>query len=45
RLSTEYYQVVGQWGLIRSAGNVGGYYTLLFRKIKREWVIVSDHSS
>jgi hypothetical protein len=45
KLSSQYYQVVGQWGLIRSAGNVGGYYTLLFRKIKGEWVIVSDHSS
>jgi hypothetical protein len=45
RLSKEYYQVVGQWNLTRSAGNVGGYYTLLFRKIKGEWVIVVDHSS
>jgi len=44
-LSRDYYQVVGQWNLVRSAGNVGGYYTLLFRKIHGEWVIVSDHSS
>jgi len=44
-LSKEYYQVVGQWNLVRSAGNVGGYYTLIFRKIRGEWVIVSDHSS
>ena len=44
-LSRDYYQVVGQWNLVRSAGNVGGYYTLLFRKIRGEWVIVSDHSS
>jgi hypothetical protein len=45
KLSKEYYQVVGQWSLKRSAGDVGGYYTLLFRKIKGEWVIVADHSS
>lgn len=45
KLSKEYYQVVGQWNLKRSAGDVGGYYTLLFRKIKGEWVIVADHSS
>ena len=45
KLSSEYYQVVGQWFLKRSAGDVGGHYTLLFRKIKGEWVIISDHSS
>lgn len=45
RLSKAYYQVVGQWSLKRTAGDVGGYYTLLFRKIRGEWVIVADHSS
>ncbi|HEX5667883.1 MAG TPA: nuclear transport factor 2 family protein [Chitinophagaceae bacterium] len=45
RLSPEYYQVVGKWHLKRTVGDVGGHYTLLFRKINGEWVIVSDHSS
>ncbi len=45
RLSKEYYFVVGKWALKRSAGDVAGSYTLLLRKIKGEWVIVSDHSS
>lgn len=45
RLSNEYFIVVGQWHLRRSAGDVGGYYSLLFRKIKGEWVIVMDHTS
>jgi ketosteroid isomerase-like protein len=45
RLSKDYYQVVGKWQLKRKAGDVGGHYTLLFRKIKGEWKIVSDHSS
>lgn len=45
RLSPEYYQVVGKWHLTRTVGDVGGHFTLLFRKIKGEWVIVSDHSS
>jgi len=45
RLSPEYYQVVGKWFLKRQVGDVGGHYTLLFRKINGEWVIVSDHSS
>ena len=45
RLSPRYFHVVGKWSLKRSAGDVGGHYTLLFRKIRGEWVIVSDHSS
>ena len=45
RLSAEYYFVVGKWHLKRNAGDVGGHYNLLFRKIKGQWVIVADHSS
>ena len=45
RLSKEYYFVVGHWELKRKAGDVGGSYTLLLRKIKGKWVIVCDHSS
>jgi ketosteroid isomerase-like protein len=45
RLSADYYFVVGKWHLKRKAGDVGGVYTLLFRKIAGRWVIVSDHSS
>lgn len=37
--------VIGRWALKRSIGDVGGYYTLLFRKIKGTWVIVVDHTS
>ena len=45
RLSMLYYFVVGKWHLARSIGDAGGYFTLLFKKIKNNWVIVSDHSS
>lgn len=45
RLSPEYYFVVGKWFLTRSIGNVGGHFTLLFRKIKGKWYIIADHSS
>ena len=45
QLSPEYYFVVGKWQLTRKAGDVGGYYNLLFRKIKGKWVIITDHSS
>ena len=44
-LSATTYFVLGKFMLIRSIGNVSGYYTLLFRKMKGQWVIVSDHSS
>jgi hypothetical protein len=40
-----YYTVVGKWFLKRSVGDVGGHYSLLFRRIKGKWVIVLDHSS
>lgn len=45
RLSVLYFSVVGKWHLTRSIGNVGGHFTLLFKKIKNKWLIVSDHSS
>jgi ketosteroid isomerase-like protein len=45
KLSPEYYFVIGKWHLKRTIGDVGGAYTLLFRKIKGVWTIVVDHSS
>ncbi len=45
RLSVTYFFVVGKWHLTRSIGNIGGAFTLLFRKVKNNWVIVADHSS
>jgi len=45
KLSPRYYEVVGKWYLKRSIGDASGHYTLLLRKIKGSWVIVSDHSS
>lgn len=44
-LSEDTYFVVGKFMLQRTIGNLSGYYTLLFKKIKGEWVIVVDHSS
>ena len=45
RLSVLYFSVVGKWHLTRSIGDLGGHFTLLFKKVKSKWVIVSDHSS
>jgi len=37
--------VIGKWHLDREAGDLEGYYSLLWRKMKGKWVIVADHSS
>jgi ketosteroid isomerase-like protein len=44
-LSPEVYFVAGKWDLTRSAGNLGGYFSLLFKKINGEWKIICDHTS
>jgi ketosteroid isomerase-like protein len=44
-LSKKYFSVVGKWHLKRTIGDIGGHYTLLMKKIKGKWVVVSDHSS
>ena len=38
-------QVIGKFTLIRESDTPTGHFTLLLRKIKSKWVIVSDHSS
>jgi len=45
QLSPEYYFVMGKWHLKRTAGDVGGIFTLIFRKINGKWLIIVDHSS
>ncbi len=38
--------LIGKWHLTRpEKGDVGGHYTLVFRKIDNKWVIISDHTS
>ena len=44
-LSAEYSFVLGKWHLKRTIGDAGGYFTLLFRKINGNWLIVADHTS
>jgi hypothetical protein len=44
-LGRKHYLVVGKWSLKRTAGDVGGHYTLTFAKQKGRWVIIADHSS
>jgi ketosteroid isomerase-like protein len=45
KLSNKYCYVIGQWHLKRTGGDAGGYFTLIFEKIKHRWLIISDHSS
>ena len=52
QLSKSNIYVIGKWELTKdtSAGSVtsksvGGYFTLLWKKINNQWVIVSDHTS
>lgn len=44
QLSETACYVIGKWNLKREKGNVGGYYTLLWKKIDDKWVIVIDHT-
>ncbi|MDI3322486.1 YybH family protein [Pinibacter soli] len=44
-LSGDTYFVVGKWFLKRTVGDIGGIYTLLFKKINGKWLIIADHSS
>lgn len=37
--------VVGKWHLKRKEDDLGGHFTLLWKKIDGEWKIVVDHSS
>ena len=36
--------VIGKWELKKDKP-VGGYFTLLWKKINKQWVIVADHTS
>lgn len=44
-LSENFWSVIGKWSLVRASDNPQGYFSLLFRKLGNDWVIVSDHSS
>lgn len=45
QISPEYFHVTGKYYLTRTIGDASGHFTLVFRKIKDRWVIISDHSS
>jgi ketosteroid isomerase-like protein len=45
QVAADCYFVLGKWALTRTVGDVSGHYTLLFKKINGQWVIIVDHSS
>ena len=44
-LNEDHYFMVGKWELTREVGDIGGHFTLIWKKINNKWVIISDHSS
>lgn len=45
KMAPDAYFVVGKWHLRREAGDLSGHFSLLLKKIDKEWKIVADHSS
>jgi len=45
KLSRKVILLVGTWDLAREIGDIGGHFTLLWKKIKGKWVVVADHTS
>ena len=45
QLDALHYFMVGSWHLERTVGNIGGHFSLVWKKIDDNWVIISDHSS
>jgi len=37
--------LVGKWDLIRAMGDIGGHFTLIWKRIADEWMIIVDHTS
>jgi hypothetical protein len=45
KLGPENYLVIGKWHLLREKDEVGGHFSLIWKKIKNKWYIISDHTS
>jgi hypothetical protein len=45
QIAPDYYFMVGKWNLERKIGNIGGHFSLLWKRIDGTWVIIADHSS
>ncbi|OYX26360.1 MAG: DUF4440 domain-containing protein [Flavobacteriales bacterium 32-35-8] len=45
KISDDNYYVLGEYHIKRTAGNIDGFFMLLFRKIENDWKIVVDTSN
>lgn len=45
KIDEQHFFMVGKWFLKREIGDVGGHFSLIWKKINGNWVIVADHSS
>ena len=45
KLSPKAAFVIGKWHIKRKSEEIGGHFTLLWKKINGKWLIVADHSS
>ncbi len=45
RLNDDHYFMVGKWHLQRQVGDIGGHFSLIWKKTNSDWVIIADHSS
>ena len=37
--------MIGKWSIQREKGDVGGHFTLFWKKINGAWKVVADHTS
>ena len=44
-LSEDTFYMVGSYHLKRTIGDASGHFTLLWKRLQGQWVIVADHSS
>lgn len=44
-LGRNYALLVGSWHLQREMGDLGGSFSLVFRRLKGRWYIIADHTS
>ncbi len=44
-LGKDYCFMIGEWHIQRDTKDIGGHFTLLWKKINGEWLITTDHSS
>lgn len=45
KLSDDHCLVIGKWHLQRTSDELKGLFSLIFKRINKQWVIIADHSS